>query len=88
MNTTLEEWQKRYECAKCQGIVYSKFSNHTSRCQCGAIAVEQAPWMNCKMGKEEDFLDPERKDTQTTFSMYGEDDDCHHHSWLNGMDFT
>lgn len=55
--TDLQEWQKRYECRKCRAIVYSKFANHTSRCSCGAIAVEQAPYMNAQLGDIKDFID-------------------------------
>src|ERR1700756_2334745 len=77
----LQSWQVQYKCKLCSFIVYSKFANHTSRCECGAIAVEQAPYMNYKSGKEENFIDPNQVDEEEEDIFISPDYDFGYGDW-------
>lgn len=67
----LQNWQIQYKCRLCSSVIYSKFSNQTSECECGAISVEQTPFMNFKRGKDENFIDP-NKPVEDEFDDIGE----------------
>lgn len=49
-------WQQLVTCAKCNDVIYSKYSGAFTTCKCGAISVDQTPHYSRWIGNREDFL--------------------------------
>jgi hypothetical protein len=51
-----KEWQFDVTCARCNDIIYSRYSGQFVTCKCGAISVDQTPYYSRYTGNPEDFV--------------------------------
>jgi len=53
----MKEWQKKWQCALCEDIIWSKYSGEYVSCKCGAIAVDQTTHYSRHIGKPSNFIE-------------------------------
>lgn len=53
---------KPVQCKLCFDVIFSKFDGQYVGCKCNAIAVDQTPYYERRIGEPENFLNVETKE--------------------------